>query len=100
MQASDGPLWDRYDVALLDLDGVVYVGRDAVPGAVDHLAAAQAAGMHLAFVTNNASRTPDTVGRAPARARRRRVDDEDVVTSAQAAARMLASRLPGARRSS
>ena len=33
LQASDGALWDAYDVAMLDLDGVVYVGRDAVPGA-------------------------------------------------------------------
>jgi glycerol-1-phosphatase len=93
VQASEGPLWDRYDVALLDLDGVVYVGPDAVPGAVDHLAAAKDAGLHLAFVTNNASRTPDTVAD---HLRDLGVDasDEDVVTSAQAAARMLADRLP------
>ena len=55
------PLWDAYDVAMLDLDGVVYVGRDAVPGAPEHLAAARDAGMHLAFVTNNASRPPGAV---------------------------------------
>ncbi len=72
LQASDGALWDAYDVAMLDLDGVVYVGRDAVPGAPDHLAAARDAGMKLAYVTNNASRTPDTVADAPARAGRRR----------------------------
>jgi glycerol 3-phosphatase-2 len=93
VQASDKPLWDHYDVAMLDLDGVVYVGPDAVPGAADHLAAAGDAGLHLAFVTNNASRTPDSVA---GHLRELGVDaaDEDVVTSAQAAARMLADRLP------
>ncbi len=63
------PLWQAYDVAMLDLDGVVYVGPDAVPGAPEHLERARAAGMHLAYVTNNASRPPGDVARAPARAR-------------------------------
>ena len=93
MQASEGPLWDGYDVALLDLDGVVYVGPDAVPGAVDHLTAAREAGMHLAYVTNNASRTPDAVA-DHLRELGLEVDESDVVTSAQAAARLLAGRLP------
>ena len=52
------PLSTAYDVAVLDLDGVVYVGPDAVPGASEALNDAQAGGMHLAFVTNNAARTP------------------------------------------
>jgi ribonucleotide monophosphatase NagD (HAD superfamily) len=52
----------EYDVALLDLDGVVYVGPDAVPGVPEALTAARAAGMRLGFVTNNAART-----RAPPR---------------------------------
>jgi HAD superfamily hydrolase (TIGR01450 family) len=93
LQASQGALWDAYDVAMLDLDGVVYVGRDAVPGAPDHLAAARAAGMKLAYVTNNASRTPDTVAD---HLRELGIDaaDEDVVSSAQAAARLLSEKLP------
>ncbi len=93
LQASHGALWDAYDVAMLDLDGVVYVGRDAVPGAPEHLAAARDAGMKLAYVTNNASRTPDTVA---AHLRELGIDaaDEDVVSSAQAAARLLSERLP------
>jgi glycerol 3-phosphatase-2 len=91
--ASGGPLWDVYDVAMLDLDGVVYVGPDAVPGAPEHLARASGAGMHLAYVTNNASRTPAMVAQ---HLRDLGVDaqDEDVVTSAQAAARLLAEQLP------
>ena len=46
--ASDVGLTAAYDVAVLDLDGVVYVGPDAVPGAPEALNAAQSGGMHLA----------------------------------------------------
>ena len=50
-----------YDVAMLDLDGVVYVGQHAVPGAAKALEIARANGMRLAYITNNASRTPHEV---------------------------------------
>jgi glycerol-1-phosphatase len=88
-----GPLSSAYDVALLDLDGVVYLGGSAVPGAADALARARAAGLRLAFVTNNSSRTPSAIAAhlttldVPASAR-------DVVSSAQAAASLLAQHLP------
>jgi glycerol-1-phosphatase len=93
LQGSGEPLTDRYDVALLDLDGVVYLGGSAIPGAADALAKAAASGMRLAFVTNNASRTPSAIAAQlagygiPAHA-------ADVITSAHAAARLLAERLP------
>jgi glycerol 3-phosphatase-2 len=93
MRGSDRPLAEIYDVAVLDLDGVIYIGHDPVPGAADALAKARAGGMRLAFATNNASRTPSATAAlitevgVPAAA-------EDVVTSAQAAARLLAERLP------
>jgi glycerol-1-phosphatase len=93
LQVCDRPLWDAYDVAMLDLDGVVYIGPEAVPGAAAHLAAASAAGLHLAYVTNNASRPPSVVA-AHLRELGIDVDDRDVVSSAQAAARLLAERLP------
>ena len=57
LRASD-VLAGRYDVALLDLDGVVYVGPHAVPHAAQALAAAEVFGMRRAYVTNNAARTP------------------------------------------
>jgi glycerol-1-phosphatase len=95
LEDSGGTLWDEYDLALLDLDGVVYIGRDAVEGAADRLAEAAAAGMHLAYVTNNASRPPREVARhltdlgIPA-------EEDEVVTSAQAAARLIAGEVePG-----
>jgi glycerol 3-phosphatase-2 len=81
-----------YDVALLDLDGVVYVGPDAVPGVPRALAAVRALGMRLGFVTNNAARTPEDVAGhltelgVPAQA-------TDVITSSQAAATVVAGLL-------
>ncbi|HTU76698.1 MAG TPA: HAD hydrolase-like protein [Trebonia sp.] len=86
-------LHESYDVALLDLDGVVYLGSKAIPSAPPALKRAKDAGMRLAYVTNNASRTPGAVADllrsmdVPAEA-------ADVVTSPQAAARLLAERLP------
>jgi glycerol 3-phosphatase-2 len=90
--STEEPLSSSYDVAVLDLDGVVYVSKDAVPGAPEALNQAQSQGMHLAFVTNNAARPPHAVGE---HLRELGVDahDEDVVTSAQAAARLLAGQL-------
>jgi glycerol 3-phosphatase-2 len=95
--ASDEPLAQVYDVALLDLDGVVYLGPEPVPHAAQALARARALGMRLAFVTNNAARTPQSVAKhlselaIPA-------EPDEVVTSAQAAAHYLADRLPAGAR--
>ncbi len=81
-----------HDVALLDLDGVVYIGSDAVPGAPTDLAMARDHGMRLAFVTNNAARPPATVA-AHLTELGIEAKPEQVITSAQAAARYLADRL-------
>ncbi len=59
--ASARALKEAYDTALLDLDGVVYAGGEAIAHAVDALGVARQGGMHLAYVTNNALRTPDAV---------------------------------------
>jgi HAD superfamily hydrolase (TIGR01450 family) len=97
LRGSSKPLAEMHDVALLDLDGVVYVGAHAVPSAPQALTAVREAGMRIAFVTNNAARPPAAVAEhltelgiaaRPA----------EVVNSAQAAARYLADLLePGAR---
>ena len=82
---------DQVDVVLCDLDGVVYAGAGALPHAVDSLTAASN-GRRLGYITNNASRTDQTVAAhltelgLPAR-------PEDVVTSPQAAMRLLRERV-------
>ncbi|MGP9021615.1 HAD hydrolase-like protein [Streptomyces sp. BR1] len=86
-------LSEAYDTALLDLDGVVYAGGEAIVHAVDSLGTAREGGMHLAYVTNNALRTPDAVAAhltelgVPA-------EPGDVITSAQAVARLIAEHVP------
>ncbi len=96
--SSAVPLAAVHDVALLDLDGVVYVGAGPVAHAAESLdAALDLHGMRAAFVTNNAARTPEVVA-AHLIELGIRAQPSDVVTSAQAGARMLAERLPtGAR---
>ncbi|MGL5811167.1 MAG: HAD-IIA family hydrolase [Nocardioides sp.] len=91
LKSSDGPLAMAYDLLMFDLDGVVYVGREAIAGVPGILDGLRAAGHSLAFITNNASRSPDAVA---GRLTKLGVSATaaDVVTSAQAAARMLRDR--------
>lgn len=83
---------DGVDAVLADLDGVVYAGPGALPYAVESLNAA-ASSARLGYITNNASRTDASVAEhlsslgldvAPA----------DVITSPQAAMRLLAGIVP------
>ncbi len=91
------PLCTAYDAALLDLDGVLYLGPEAVPHAATSVAAARSEGMRVAYVTNNASRRAAVVA---AHLTQLGIDaaPEDVITSAQAAAGYLAARLPAGAR--
>ncbi len=72
---------------------MLYLGEQGIPHAAGAVQVAVAAGMRVAYVTNNASRRPSAVARRlvglgiPA-------DPGDVVTSAQAAARVASQRLP------
>ena len=84
-----------YDLAMLDLDGVVYIGGDAVPGAPDtwRRPARRGCGWRSSPTTppGRPTRSPSTCASSGVEA-----EDEDVVTSAQAAARVL--RRPARRR--
>ena len=51
-------LADRFDGFLVDLDGVVWVGREPVPGATEALRTLIEAGKEVVFVTNNSVRQP------------------------------------------
>jgi HAD superfamily hydrolase (TIGR01450 family) len=53
------PLASSYDVLLLDLDGCVWVGDEATPGAVAAVDAARTAGKAVGFVTNDARHAPE-----------------------------------------
>ena len=79
-----------YDALLLDLDGTIWEGGRAIPGAVEGVIAS---GLPAMYVTNNASRAPEAVAEQlrsiglPAK-------DSDVLTSAQAAIEMVSDRIP------
>jgi HAD superfamily hydrolase (TIGR01450 family) len=80
------------DVILSDLDGVIYAGEKAIPGAIDSLNNA-ATKARLAFLTNNASRTTESVAEH-LRALGLAAEPNDVVSSPQAAVRILATLVP------
>ena len=52
---------DSYDAVLFDLDGVIYLGPVAVPGAAEGIAQLHDRGTKIGFVTNNAARPPAAV---------------------------------------
>ncbi|WP_347110658.1 HAD-IIA family hydrolase [Paenarthrobacter sp. S56] len=82
-----------FDAVLSDLDGVVYAGPHAIPGAVESLKRLQTVGVGLGYVTNNASRTPAQVA-AHLRELGAPAEDQQVVSSSQAAGDLMASMLP------
>ncbi len=85
---------DGVDVVLADLDGVVYAGAGALPHAVESLNRTRT-GRRLGYITNNASRTDASVARHLSELGLPTAPSE-VVTSPQAAMRLLAERIaPG-----
>lgn len=80
----------EYDCLLLDLDGTVFRGHEPTEGAVAALADA---GIRKLYVTNNASRSADQVA-AHLCELGFSAGADDVVTSAQSAAHLLAQQVP------
>lgn len=85
-----------YTHVLLDLDGAVYVGDRAVPGAPDAIARLRALGVRIAFVTNDpVSARAEYVARLAALGIPAQADD--LVTCAWATAQLVAEEHPRAR---
>ena len=91
LEVSSAPLAEAHDLVMFDLDGVVYVGGTAIDGVAQRLDELRSRGTHVAFVTNNASRTPQQVAERMLAAGVH-AEAGEVVTSAQAAARLLADK--------
>ena len=90
--SCDEPLASAFDLALVDLDGVAYRGPAPIEYASESLVAGRRAGLGLVFVTNNASREPESVAQQLTDLGIATGADE-VMTAAQAAAAVLSSRL-------
>ncbi len=81
---------------IFDLDGTLYRGNAVLPGAAEFVAALRCAGVPYLFLTNNATTPPAGVAhRLTGMGITAGV--EDVLTSAQAAAAVLAAEMPGCR---
>lgn len=85
-------LISSYDAILSDLDGVVYAGPHPIDGAVEALNKASENGVEVAYVTNNASRSVQTVAEHLC-SLGLSVDAEHVVSAAQSAARLAVDEL-------
>lgn len=83
-------LGGQHDCLLLDLDGTLFRGHAPIPGAIETLAALDARSL---YVTNNATRSADEVA-AHLTDLGFAATADDVVTSAQSAARLLGKLVP------
>ncbi len=82
---------------LIDLDGVVYIGTEAIPGAVDFLSKARSHGLPYLLVTNNSTATVRVVADR-LRSMGIQVEPDEILTSAEAAAALVKTASPdGAR---
>jgi len=86
--------FDGHDVLLCDLDGVVYAGEHAINGAVETLRELDALGVPVAYVTNNASRSPQSVAEH-LNSFGLSVEGEQVLGSAAAGVSLLGEELQG-----
>lgn len=86
-----------HDLFIFDLDGVVYIGPAAVPGAVPAITRLHELGLDVAYATNNASRRASSVAAHLAELGVPSSEGE-VVTSAQVSAGVMAERLPAGSR--
>ncbi|KAA8959408.1 HAD-IIA family hydrolase [Mycobacterium sp.] len=85
-----GTLAQQHDCLLVDLDGTVYCGQRLIAGALDSLDMVPG---RVLYITNNASRSAVEVA-GHLRDLGLAATPDDVVTSAETAARMLADQLP------
>ncbi len=83
---------DQFDGFLIDLDGVVWVGREFLPGAVEALRELHGAGKEIVFVTNNPGRPPATYVKRLRNAGVP-VGEDRVVTAGVVTAKLAAERL-------
>lgn len=81
------PLADRFDGLLIDLDGVVWIGREPVPGSPQALRALLEAGKSIVFVTNNPGKHPSAYAER-LRGMGVEVDETRIVTAGMVVARL------------
>ena len=89
--------WSSLKGVLIDLDGVVYTGRDPIAGAPGFLGEARRRGLKFLLVTNNSTTSPELVAQR-LRGMHIEVEPDEILTSAQAAVAYVKQHAqPGAR---
>jgi HAD superfamily hydrolase (TIGR01450 family) len=84
-------LADEFDGLLVDLDGVVWIGRELVPGSAETLRSLLTSGKEIVFVTNNPGKPAAEYARRLAEAGVD-VGAERIVTAGEATATLAADR--------
>jgi glycerol-1-phosphatase len=90
-------VFNQFETLLLDLDGVIYAGANAIEDAVESIAKIQALAIPVGYVTNNSSRKPETIA-DQLRGFGLELNADQVISSAQAGVELLSTMIPeGAR---
>ena len=91
------PLVSEYDTVFFDLDGVIYAGANAIPGAVEAVGKLQSNYINVGYITNNSSRKPETIAQQLKNFGIRAKAD-DVISSGQTGVELLSTMIdPGSK---
>ena len=93
LKSTNQPLSEAYKLALLDLDGVVYRGKNPVEHAAENIRKAESSGMTVEYTTNNSSRLQAVVA-DQLKGFDLEVEPWQVITSSVVAARMVSRAVP------
>ena len=97
LKSTTRPLSEAYQLALLDLDGVVYRGKNPVEHAAESIRKSEGLGMTVEYTTNNSSRLQSVVA-DQLKGFDLEVEPWQVITSSVVAARMVARHVPAGAR--
>jgi 4-nitrophenyl phosphatase len=89
--------WSTLRGLLIDLDGVLYTGREPIAGAGEFLARARRHGLKFLLITNNSTTSPQVVSER-LRGMQMQVAPEEILTSAQAAVAYVRRQSPNGAR--
>jgi 4-nitrophenyl phosphatase len=89
--------WAELRALLIDLDGVVYTGREPIAGAAGFIAEARRRGLPFLLVTNNSTTSPEQVADR-LHGMHVEVEPSQILTSAQAAVAYVRTHSPGVTR--
>jgi HAD superfamily hydrolase (TIGR01450 family) len=86
-------VFDQFETLLLDLDGVIYEGENAIVDSVESITSVRNSGIKVGYITNNSSRKPETIAQQ-LRGFGLELSEEEVISSAQAGVELLATMIP------